>query len=356
MVFNNSNAESWLAWIFRKKDDCPAVTIYFMSRLNATSPRFFPLYNNTEKLRIVVFRGLRIPKTDRAILWLVNLFVLFFAKKLRTYRYFVDHGYRYANVVKTNLIIQLDDPSFDAREIGRLREFSNMRIKDEVIKIVVTSEQIKRKVVERGITSRVEVIEQGYSDIESGLEMAKFPNFSLVYSSNYIHHANDKHGSHPNWGASEFIETLIPSILSKLPEVEIHLVGELGPNAQRLMKQYVQVICHGRVSTSTNSSILRRCHLGLYPRKHDNGWRVQKINEYLGARLPIVTFNLEDTGLVRELGIGLSVNTNDEFIEAIELLLNDRYRYQEFVRVADSVRDKYDWKVLANKLDDLFLN
>ena len=354
-VFSNSNAENWLSWLFRKKDQFHSITFYFLSQINATSPRFFPLYEQTKNLRIVVFRGLRMPKTDRAILWFVNLFVLLFAKKINRYRYFVDHGFKYTKRLKTNLIIQLDDPTFKDEEIYRLRKLGENNSKHKEVRIVVTSEQIRGRLIDSGVTSPIKVIGQGYTESLANSEIAKFTKFSMVYSSNYIHYKKDKHDSHPNWGVSEFIDTLMPSILSELSEVEIHMVGELGPNAKRVLTKYDRVITHGRVDTLTNADILRRCHIGLYPRKHDNGWRVQKIYDYLGARLPIIAFKLEDTRLVSELGIGILVNTNKEFIEAIKLLVNDKNRYREIVGVASSVRAKYNWTAIAEQFDGLLL-
>ena len=50
----NINALHWFAWTKVKSDNLPVLAFYFLSRKNATSPRYLPLLNQMKKIRIVV--------------------------------------------------------------------------------------------------------------------------------------------------------------------------------------------------------------------------------------------------------------------------------------------------------------
>jgi glycosyltransferase involved in cell wall biosynthesis len=205
--------------------------------------------------------------------------------------------------------------------------------------------------LENQIKSKVFIIEQGFT--RSISKVTKNEEFSLVYSSPYIDAKNDKHENHPTWGADKFIKEIIPKILEADSELEIHLVGRTGFAATEFLKQFTQVKLHGLKSFKENSEILQCSHVGLYPRTFDNRRRVQKIFEYIGANLPIVTFNLEDTSPVSEFGVGLTVYSADEFVEAAILLKNNHDLYEMLCSNVSKVQTNYSWQNLASRFDKL---
>jgi glycosyltransferase involved in cell wall biosynthesis len=218
---------------------------------------------------------------------------------------------------------------------------------------VVTSEDIASTLMTKGIQAKISVIEQGFTKVQLSVE--KHSKFSIAYTSNYIHYYGDKHALHSGWGATNLIENIIPRVLNVIPNTEIHLFGNLGANAERALGDFQQVIIHGFLTPDEHSRELSRCHLGIYPRKIDNGWRVQKVYEYIGAGLPIVTYRSSDTKTVEELNIGISVSTDEEFINAIRELSVDNKLYSALTARLKACSEFFTWERQSKKLDSLFI-
>jgi glycosyltransferase involved in cell wall biosynthesis len=112
---------------------------------------------------------------------------------------------------------------------------------------------------------------------------------------------------------------------------------------------------HGYKTIEENYKLLTKCNVALYPRTIDNNRRVLKIYEYIGANLPIISFNLEDTKPVSELNVGISVDTVDDFIAAVLHMKENKDLYSFFLENLKSIQNKYSWSVLAKKFDKLIV-
>ena len=120
------------------------------------------------------------------------------------------------------------------------------------------------------------------------------------------------------------------------------------------MNPFSNVICHGWLSTKECTEVLNRCHVGIYPRTHDHKRSVQKITEYLGAYLPIVAYDLIDVSIVKELCIGVTVSTSDEFVQVIEDLASNAQKLEHYISNVKSAREYYSWENLASRMDLLY--
>jgi glycosyltransferase involved in cell wall biosynthesis len=78
-----------------------------------------------------------------------------------------------------------------------------------------------------------------------------------------------------------------------------------------------------------------------------------KIFTYIGAGLPIVTFDLIDTEIVKRCKLGFSVKESDEFVEKIIELKKAPETLKHFKANLISNREMYSWKNLAQKMDNL---
>jgi glycosyltransferase involved in cell wall biosynthesis len=306
-----------------------------------------------KSLHIVLVRGTRWGKLDYFQLKAINFLEKITRKKQRNYNWLLTSKYVEKSKFGINLVLNLDDPLYSEVEINNIRSWEKKLI-DESKRgvIIVTSETTKSYLNGSGVESPIFVIEQGYTN-NTLLSPDKNKNFSLVYSSPYIDSKNDKHGDHPTWGVDLFIKEIIPKIIRADGSIEIHLVGRIGKEANRYLKDFNQVKLHGLVTFLDNSEILKKAHLGLYPRKFDNNRRVQKIYEYIGANLPIVTFDLEDTKPVIQLGVGISVNSVDDFVNAVIKLKNDHELYISFYSKILKIQNDYSWQTLASRFDKL---
>ena len=74
---------------------------------------------------------------------------------------------------------------------------------------------------------------------------------------------------------------------------------------------YSNIIYHGRVDFFQNMTILSDCSVGIYPRNVEFKRSMAKIFSYIGAGLPIVTYDLYDTEVVKLNNLGYSVTSVD---------------------------------------------
>ena len=356
--FMNLNCISWLRWIFLKSDNLPAVTFYFISRKNSTSPRFFPLYNQMKNLRIVLIKGTRYRYFDRVQLKLTRILISLTYKKVVMYDWVLDSGFTQNNPM-TNQIINLDDPDYSTLEIRDIKHWENKILNRRLRSIiVVTSEYTKSYLLENGVSSEVHILPQGYT-YSSGLDSKKFNRFSVVYSSPYIYSRLDKKfRSNSHWSVDLFIRQIIPKLIKADPFIDIVLIGRIGNSTRKFIENFQSVKLMGLVSVERSSQILSQCHLGLYPRTYDSYRQSQKISEYIGAELPVVTFNLTDASLVSDLHIGICVEKEDveEFLIAIQLLKNSEELLKSYQKRIQEIKKFYSWTTLAQYFDELLLN
>jgi glycosyltransferase involved in cell wall biosynthesis len=353
--FTNPNAMSWFKWILFKNEDLPALTYYFLSKGNATSARFFPLFDEMKSVRIVLLAGTHFRKLDRIQLWLLRLFIRITGFKQKKYKCILTTDV-FTFKTKCNQVLNLDDPSYSLDEINKIRNWEkNLNKKGFTSSIVTTNFLTKEYLVTSGVISPIHIIEQGfrYSNVNSA---NKFKNFSCVYSSPYIHSKGDKQERHPSWGVDKFINVIIPDIIKLDPTIDIHLIGRLGKNAKKQCQNHSQVHLHGLKSIKENFEILSRCHLALYPRDFDNRRQVLKIYEYMGAGLPIVGFDLVDTSKVKEFNSGILVNKVEDFSLAVVDLKINTLKYKEKKANIEKFRNLYNWEVLAKRYDKLILS
>ena len=346
------NRVSWKQWLVMKNDPLPALAFSFISKRNFSGGRFIPLFNEMTNLRVVTFHGTRFGKLDFFYMRLLKVFARITHRKQQSYRWVMSLGVNAVNP-KVSQILNIDDPQYSTREHNHILSWeNNLRSNDSKSIIVTTNTFTKLYLENLKIHSPVHIIEQGHNSIR-GRSTVKNSRFSCVYSSPYIDLGKDKHGNHPTWGSKLFITSLIPMLIKRDPEIEIHLIGRAGKQASNYLKKYSQVILHGMKNYEDNFTIISQCHVGLYPRLFDNQRRVLKVYEYLGAGVPVVTFELEDTKMVKEKKIGISVKTPTEFIEAIINLKQDHNLYSKFLRSIELCGDENSWTTLAMKYDNI---
>lgn len=354
-AFGNPHAMSWYKWIFLRLDTLPGVTLYFLSRRNSTSPRFFPLYENTSLVRIVVIQGSRLPYLDLLYLRFTRLLLRLFRKNFSRYKYFFVLDIPSAEWVVTNQILHIDDPLYTTDELQQIKSWElNVRQNGFDSKIVVTTDYMKSYFQKFNIKSEIVVISQGFS---SAIETDSAPSseadslFKLVYISPYIDSKGDPHAGHPMWDASVLIGEIWPRI-AHMKGIELHLIGRVGAEAKKKLQQ-PNVFQHGFLPISEVANVLARFDLALYPRTHDNRWQPQKIIEYMGAGIPILAFDLVDTQLIRDLRIGSVVANSDNFVSEIRNLMKNQAKLKVYKENCIFKRDEYRWSQLGNKLDDI---
>lgn len=345
------NTSGFLRWLFTKNDDYESVALLFQSKVNHNSPRYIPLFLESNKTRVVLFHGLKFPKTDRIMLKLLIMTQKLLAFKFRRYKW--CHVMSPRNHIKTNQVLHIDDPIYSMEELQQIRDWIT-RLRNQSLTgfVVVTNEFTQQYFSSRISDLTVEIIEQGFTQVKSNSTIKK-EIFACVYSSPFIDYGKDRHANHSTWSAKILIDSIIPLLLDTDPKIEIHLIGKLGNDARRRIADLPNVVAHGYLNRFENATLMQSCHVAIYPRTVDHLRAVQKIAEYIGAGLPIVTFRLVDTELVTKLNLGISVENPAEFARAILLLKSDAERYGYYKRNVEGVQHAYSWKTLAYKMESI---
>lgn len=350
-VFSN-NSMSWQKWLKLNNDHLPAIAFCFVSKKNFLGGRFIPLFNEMQKLRIVVFRGTMFGKFDLIILKLMRLFVKLTYRKQKNYKWVMTLG---SNSIHSsiNQILNIDDPQYNDSELKNILEWEKKLHIAGAKSMLVTTNLFTKKYFQRSnVSSPIHIIEQGHTSIRRRA-LTKNLNFSCAYSSPYIDIPGDKHGNHPTWGSELFVNEIIPKLIARDSEIEIHVVGRVGKRAFEHLRNFSQVKLYGPKNNIDNFEIISKCHVGLYPRLFDNYRRILKVYEYLGAGIPVVTFELEDTRMVSEKNIGVSVKTVTEFIGSVIELKYNKKLYNELISNVNNCGDDNSWANLGIKYDKL---
>ena len=356
--FTNPNVDTFVEFIFRRRDSLPGVSLYFLSKRYATSPRYFPLYQNTNKVRIVLVQGSYLPGLDRIILRLLPLYVKMLSRKFSKYKWFFLFSLEWSKTILTNQILNFDDPEYTDDEISAILNWENFCTSQNLKSVIsCTSKFTSDYLVKAGSTSTISIIPPGHSVSSGRSDRVQVPGgggrLRLCYASPYIHMPGDLHGGHINWDATVLINEIWPQLCNS-NRFELHLIGELGQNAKRALTME-GVIEHGLVSNLECTEILSTCDVGLYPRKKDNFRQAQKITEYIGCGLAIVAFKTIDASLVEELGVGISATSVEEFISAVLNLESDRKQLTILKERSSLSGTQLTWGALGRRLDETLM-
>jgi hypothetical protein len=355
--FSNPNAQHFFLWVWKKKDNLEQVVFYFLSKRNSTSGRFFPLFEYSKNTRIIFLRGLSLPYTDWLMLKIYDLLLFLVRSKLGKYRIF--HNLRKPTITKSLIqIIHIDDPTYNEKEIEILKKWeSEMHSKNKIPILICTNQYTEKWFASKLLYSKVIIIEQGYIEFDAPIENYKMKSrFSCVYSSPYISVDSDKHAGHETWDASLLLYDLIPRITQADPEIEIHLIGRMGPKAKTKVEDFKNVKCHGLVDFNRNAMILSNSTIALYPRDKNLQRSLSKIMNCIGAGLPIVCFELQDTEIIKINELGIVVKSIDEFVEGIITLKNDIVK-REFIKTnVLQFKKNFNWIYLSSKMENYLFN
>jgi glycosyltransferase involved in cell wall biosynthesis len=350
LKYRNSNAIPFIKWFLKKNDELSQIVFSFISKQNATNVRFFSLFESSSGIRIVYLYGLGIPFTDRLML---NLFsILLKISKYKVKNYEVIHCLSLQNrLISKKTVYHFDDPVYSKSEISKLKNWELSVLKSAGKPIIVCTNNYTLKYLSDNLSATyVFKVEQGYS-IDKKIKITTSNNyFVCVYSSPYIHFGSDKHARHGTWGADLLINQIIPKIHLLDPDIRILLIGELGRDASTFLKKYPNVLSAGRVNSLKNIELMSKCSVGLYPRNEDYKRSMSKIFSYIGAGIPIITFDLIDTEIVRLKKLGLVVKDVDEFVHAIMKLKSNQRLHSKLRHRVLKARSEYQWSNLAKKM------
>ena len=162
----------------------------------------------------------------------------------------------------------------------------------------------------------------------------------------------DRGGDNPLYNVEHLLD-LWDEISARDPSLRLWLLGRASESVRRRCAGRRDIVLFGRVPRERLLAHVANFDIALYPRTEDQGVRASKIAEYLGAGVPIVSYDYAVVGDVRTAGAGVLVETPREFAAAVERLAqrpDERARLAEAARAAGRERD---WRVLAARYAEI---
>lgn len=166
---------------------------------------------------------------------------------------------------------------------------------------------------------------------------------------------------------------VIINIAKKMPDVAFHIAGGSKEDIENLKKEYElssNIIFYGHLEPSKVYTFRNSCDALLAP-YHKSGiggfgkgsvdqskyQNPIKIIEYLSASKPIIATDMTTLREVLndENAILVDVDNIQEWVEAIELLKNDRFRYEKYSKNGyEYFVDNLTWRARAKKVIGVF--
>jgi glycosyltransferase involved in cell wall biosynthesis len=249
------------------------------------------------------------------------------------------------------VVSDVDDPTFSPAEV-RLLNSPNVRA------YVVTAERAARQFEELGVEKPSHVIPQGFSRAAVRPEVrdaiaARWKSGPVVgYMAAWLLSAGDRDGDGPLYNVDHLLD-LWDELHARVPVASLWLVGEPSERVRARLRGRSDVVLFGRLPREEALSTAASFDVALYPRTIDQGIRASKVGEYLGLGLPVVSYDLQVTDELRELGAGELVTSARDFVAAVERLLVDADARELLAGRARAAGALRDWDVLAQEYEQL---
>jgi glycosyltransferase involved in cell wall biosynthesis len=168
-------------------------------------------------------------------------------------------------------------------------------------------------------------------------------------------------GNLHRWQGTEFMIEAMPAILSAVPDVELHVVGDgatkdsLERSATRLgVRERVRF--HGQVPYGDVPDFIAACDVLVAPLipkpTGDSGYSPLKLFEYLSSGRPVVASRLEGLEVIEREGLGRLVPPADPdalAVAVVELLADDNARAEMGDRARRIALERFGWDRAAER-------
>jgi glycosyltransferase involved in cell wall biosynthesis len=318
-----------------------------LPRLRRLDP--FPLVcSDRRTLRGLQYRALRWTQRPR------DAFIL--PLLARRYRHLLSVDTRQIPHWPGTAVSDVDDPVYTPAEVRSLND-------PALAAYVVTAERAARRFEELGVEKPWHVIPQGVdlaalspdAVAAARARHRRDGEVAVGYMAGFLVGAGDRQEANTLYNIDHLL-ALWDEIHARVPEARLWLLGEASESIRRRTSGRDDIVLFGRVPRNRVLPLVASLDVALYPRRHDQGISASKVGEYLGAGVPIVSYDLRVTENVAAAGAGILVQSPREFVDAVEHLAHDG---PERARLADAAaragRD-LDWSRLARRYEEEILD
>ena len=318
-----------------------------LPRLERLDPVLVPL-SGRRLVRAVQYRAINAlrPVRNRVALGIAS----------RRYRYLLTADNRQIHRFRGAVVADVDDPVFEPWEVEALN-------RPNLAAYVVTAEAAARRFEQLGVRKPWHVIPQGVGlgslteDLRRQVANRHRRDGELVvgYVAAYLRTRDDPGGENALYNVDHLLQ-LWEAISERVPEARLWLLGEPSARVRRRVAGRDDVLLLGPVAKHEVLPHAANFDVALYPRAEDQGIRSAKVAEYMGAGVPIVSYDYEVTRDVKEAGAGVLVSSPAEFVEAVVSLAEDPARRAGFASASAAAGARLDWDGLARRYTEEILD
>jgi glycosyltransferase involved in cell wall biosynthesis len=250
-------------------------------------------------------------------------------------------------------VVDLDDIDFTDANAALLKRAN-------LAAYTVTDASIAHRLEAMGVDRPWYVVPQGVAldslaraDVRAVAARDRQPGTIVVgYLAAFLLLPGDRGGEDAMYNVHHLLE-LWDEIVARAPEARLWLIGEPSARVRRRLQGRSDVLIVGSVPRSRLLSHVANFDVALYPRTEGRGVRASKIAEYLGAGVPIVSYDYEVVADVRDAGAGVLVDGPRAFVDAVERLVRSDGARAGLAAAARAAGEQRDWRSLAARVGDV---
>jgi glycosyltransferase involved in cell wall biosynthesis len=333
-----------------RRDPAPADRVVFFNTWyrGHNNPRYAELLPRLERLDayLLTFPGPKLPRAAATVVWRRGR-----GRLEPAILHAASRRYRGAFVTETDHLAHLTIPCVVDVDDPRYERDAPLLLRPEVAAYVVTAERAARRFEELGVDKPWHLVPQGVSlegfDPEQRRPVHGAPPVA-GYIAAFLLLPGDRGGDNPLYDVSHLLE-LWDEVRARVPSARLRLLGRPSDRLRKRLADRDDVVLTGPIPRGRVLSEIAKFDVALYPRAADQGVRAVKVAEYLGAGVPIVSYDYRVVDDVREAGAGILVQTPREFAAATGRLLADELERERYAAAARAAGLERDWRLLAER-------
>jgi glycosyltransferase involved in cell wall biosynthesis len=248
------------------------------------------------------------------------------------------------------VVVDHDEPDFSPAEVELLN-------RPNVAAVVVTTDIAAAQLRDAGLDKPIEIIPPGVDlatlsdEAVSAVAAEHRRNGELVFgyiSAGFLTRADRGHND--SYDADDVLE-LWDGIRERVPGSRLWLIGEASERVRRACAERGDVLLFEDIPYGGAMPYVANFDIGLYPRRRREMALPAKLVEYMGAGVPIVSYDFDHAAPAKAGGAGVFVREPREFVSAAESLARDGSERSRMAEAGRATGVGFDWSRLIRRYE-----